>query len=164
MASAKRVTKKERARLALSTLLEREHTALVDESTAKRLRAELPAMSDRMFRNLLRECGLPLAPLVEGVRQDDFEDLERTLLLLAQEYAQADTVRRKQVRAAVIEAKNHAKLAAANEKLAADKRHEKEEMVLWMLTWLENPSIFELWVPLRKIQLATAAARSIPPR
>lgn len=164
MDSAKRVTKKERLRLALSTLLDRHAVTLVDESSAKRLRAELPGMSDRMFRNLLRECGLPLAPLVEGVRQDDFHDLERTLLLLAQEYAEADLARRKQVRAVVIEAKNHAKLAAANEKVSAEKREEKEEMVLWMLTWLENPSIFEIWASLRKVQLATGSARSIPRR
>ncbi|MBS1827481.1 MAG: hypothetical protein JST93_19355 [Acidobacteria bacterium] len=151
-------------RLALSTLLERLAITLIDESTARNLRAELPKMSDRMFRNLLRECGLPLAPLVEGVRQDDFHDLERTLLLLAQEYDQAGAARRKQVRAAVIEAKNHAKLAAANEKVSPEKRLEKEEMVLWMLTWLENPSIFELWAPLRRTQMATATARSTPPR
>ncbi len=140
-------------RVALAALLERDGIALVDEEEARRLRAELPRMSDRMFRDLLRACGLPLAPLVEGVRQDDFQNLERTLLLLAQEYAQGDAARRKVVRGAVIEAKNHAKLVAANEKVAAEKRAEKQEMVLWMLTWLENPAVFELWVPLRKARL-----------
>lgn len=163
MASAKRITKKERIRLALAAILHRDQPPLITESQVLRLRGELPAMSDRLFRDLLRTCGLPLAPLVEGVRQDDFQDLERTLLLLAQEYQQSDTARRKQVRTTVIEAKNHAKLAAANPKVSADKRQEKEEMVLWLLTWLENPSIFEYWVPLRKAQLATAV-RSLPPQ
>jgi hypothetical protein len=31
---------------------------------------------------------------------------------------------------------------------------EKEEMVLWMMTWLENPDVFEAWVPLRKNHLS----------
>jgi hypothetical protein len=162
VASARRVSKKERCRIALSTLLVREAIPLLDEKAAVRLRAELPAMSDRMYRDLLRDCGLPLSPLVEGVRQDDFVHLERTLLLLAQEYEQGDLARRKQVRSAVIEAKNHARLAAANEKVSGEKRAEKDEMVLWTLTWLENPSIFELWVGLRKAQTATEA-RSFPP-
>jgi len=26
----------------------------------------------------------------------------------------------------------------------------KEEMVLWMLTWLENPGVFATWLELRK--------------
>ncbi|MBL8218139.1 MAG: hypothetical protein JNL62_02860 [Bryobacterales bacterium] len=163
MDSAKRITKKERLRLALAALLDRDNPPIISESIAQRLRQELPAMSDRLFRDLLRTCGLPLAPLVEGVRQDDFHDLERTLLLLAQEYQLGDTARRKTVRAAVIEAKNHARLAAANPKVAPVKRAEKDEMVLWLLTWLENPSIFELWVPLRKARLATEA-QSLPPR
>ncbi len=154
MARGKQGTKKERWRVALAALLERDGIVLVDEGAAKRLRTELPRMSDRLFRDLLRVCGLPLAPLVEGVRQDDFHDLERTLLLLAQEYAQGDAARRKVVRGAVITAKNHAKLVAANEKVAAEKRAEKQEMVLWMMTWLENPAVFELWVPLRKGRLS----------
>lgn len=154
MARGKQGTKKERWRVALAALLERDGIVLVDEGAAKRLRTELPRMSDRLFRDLLRVCGLPLAPLVEGVRQDDFHDLERTLLLLAQEYAQGDAARRKVVRGAVITAKNHAKLVVANEKVAAEKRAEKQEMVLWMMTWLENPAVFELWVPLRKGRLS----------
>jgi len=162
--SAKRITKKERLRLALAAILDRDNPPIISESYALRLRQELPAMSDRLFRDLLRTCGLPLAPLVEGVRQDDFHDLERTLLLLGQEYQQGDTVRRKTVRAAVIEAKNHAKLAAANPNVSQAKRAEKDEMVLWLMTWLENPAIFEFWVPLRKSHLATATAQSHPPR
>lgn len=162
MASAKRATKKERLRLALASLIGRESPAILDEATAARWRQELPPMSDHMFRDLLRDCGLPLAPLVEGIRQSEFHELERTLLLLAQEYAQGDTARRKLVRSAVINAKNHARLAAANPNVPAEKRHEKEEMVLWMLTWLENPSIFELWVPLRKSQLTTEDRWTLP--
>lgn len=144
--------KRERLRIELARLLEQERLPLVDEPSAGRLRQALTPMSSRLFRDLLRQCGTPLAPLLEGVRQDTFEDLERTLLLLAQEYSQGDLARKRQVRKMVIEAKNHARLAAANSKVAVEKREQKQEMVLWMLTWLENPAVFELWVPLRKAQ------------
>ena len=33
---------------------------------------------------------------------------------------------------------------------AAEKRAQKEEMVQWMLVWLENPAIFPQWVKLRR--------------
>jgi hypothetical protein len=46
----------------------------------------------------------------------------------------------------VIEAKEHARWAARN----PDKRTEKLEMALWMLTWLENPPLFPQWVRLRR--------------
>lgn len=136
---------------------------MLDGAAAARLRAQLGPVSDAMWRELLRECGLPLAPLLEGVRQDTFENLERTLLLLWQEYAAADREGRRQCRALVIAAKDHARLAARNPKVSEDKRQQKEEMLLWILTWLENPGAFELWVGLRKLRLAATATQSSPP-
>jgi asparagine synthetase B (glutamine-hydrolysing) len=92
------------------------------------------------------------------VRQDDFAHLERTLLQLAQEYRQAgergDRDRQRLSRRAVIEAKDHARLVSHNPKVSRKKQLEKEEMVLWMMTWLENPDVFEAWVPLRKNHLS----------
>lgn len=74
--------------------------------------------------------------MVEGVRQEDLESLERTLLALLGE-------ERKAARTLIIEAKDHAKWA--------NKKHpEKAEMILWMLTWLENPGIFPQWLAIRK--------------
>jgi len=128
---------------------------VIDKTIATRIRQQLPPMSDRTFRDLLRAADTPLAPLVEGIRQDDFHQLERSLLAYAQEYGDAPGDLQKQYRRAVILAKDHARLASRNEKLAAEKRAQKEEMVLWMLTWLENPQVFELWVPLRKAHLTT---------
>jgi hypothetical protein len=46
----------------------------------------------------------------------------------------------------VITSKEHARLAAQN----PAKRAEKEEMILWLLTWLENPPLFAAWVRLRR--------------
>lgn len=133
--------------------MDREKAEVIDAATAQRLRASLPPMSDRLYRDLLRASGEPLDPLVEGVRQDDFHHLERTLLELAQVYSGADSIVRKQVRKLVIEAKDHAKLAARNPQVDEARREEKTEMVLWLMTWLENPAVFELWVPMRKAHL-----------
>lgn len=135
---------------------------MLSVALATRLRAELGTVSDPMWRDLMHGCGIPLAPLVEGVRQDTFENLERTLLLLWQEYA-ATPESRRACRALVIRAKDHARLAARNSKVSEDKRQQKEEMVLWMLTWLENPDAFELWVGLRKQRLAATGTRLFPP-
>lgn len=139
---------------------------MLDPAAAARLRDLLGPVSDAMWRDLLRDCGVPLAPLLAGVRQDTLENLERTLLGLWQQYLQSDTEGKRRCRAIVIQAKDHARLAARNRKLSEDKRTLKEEMLLWLLTWLENPGAFELWVGLRKQRLAAGAAtatRSIPP-
>jgi hypothetical protein len=112
------------------------------------LRTLLAPVSDSYLRRLLRATGLPLAPLVAGVRQDSLPALERSLLDLYEEYAQAqksaDKDKERFCRRLVIEAKDHARWALRRG------RAEKEEMILWMLTWLENPGIFPAWVSLRK--------------
>lgn len=121
---------------------------LVDEAAYGRLRATLPQVSDRTLRTALRESGRPLAPVVEGVRQDSFANLRRTLTALAEEYEAAPAVRRKMLRALVITAKNHADLAARS----ARKRAEKQEMALWIRSWLLNPGVFPAWAELRERQ------------
>jgi len=95
---------------------------------------------------LLRESGVPLAPLVEGVRQETFDALESSLLNLLAEYERGDAAAKTSVRRSVIEAKDHARWAAR----ILDKRAEKQEMALWILTWLENPPLFPQWVRLRR--------------
>lgn len=100
------------------------------------LHAALAPISDSYLRRLLRDSSVPLHPLIEGVRQENLHELERTLLaLLGEERLPARTL--------IIEAKQHARWAI--------KKHpEKQEMILWMLTWLENPGIFPQWLTLRK--------------
>ena len=92
--------------------------------------------------------GIAMAPLVEGVRQDTPENLERTLLALLDEYEKGDAERRRQRRRKVIAAKDHARLALRRE--PADRQALREEAILWMLTWLENPGVFAQWLALRK--------------
>jgi hypothetical protein len=113
----------------------------------------LAPVSESHLRRLVRECGVQLSPLVEGVRQDAEDELERTLLALLAEFEAAriagDRDRMNACRLPVLTAKDHAKWAA---KRAADPelRARKEEMIQWMLVWLENPSIFAQWIHLRR--------------
>jgi hypothetical protein len=109
---------------------------------------ELAPVSESYLRRLVRESGVSLATMLEGVRQDSFESLERTLLALLDEYERGDAARRMEVRRRVIESKDHARRAAS--RFAPSRNPVKDEMVLWMLTWLENPSLFRQWLALRK--------------
>jgi hypothetical protein len=121
----------------------RERAGEIGEEEYGQICRALAPVSAGYLRKLLRESGAALAPLVEGVRQDSMESLERTLLALLGEYERSDPFRRKQIRDLIIEAKDHARLAAR-------RNPQKQEMILWMLTWLENPSLFREWLALRK--------------
>jgi hypothetical protein len=133
-----------KARL-LKEYLDRTRPAHIGADEWREIAAFLAPVSDRTIRKMLRESDWPLDPLVEGVRQDSLGELERTLLALHREYETGDAVRRQACRRAVIVAKDHARF----------RRNEKQEMILWMLTWLENPSLFPLWLRLRKDKLQT---------
>lgn len=124
----------------------------ISEAEFTALKERFAAISEDYLRRVLRRIGVPLAPLVEGVRQDSFESLERTLLAILQEYEAAvvagDRNRMQECRRVVIQAKRHAKLAVA--RMAGQKQKEKNEMLLWLLEWLENPGVFPQWLKLRK--------------
>lgn len=124
-------------------------------------RAALEPVSEATLRKVLRESGLTLDPRVEGVRQDSFDHLERTLRLLAREFSAADADGRATIRGLVIEAKDHARWALPRDDPA--RKAEREEMIRWMLTWLENPEVFPEWIALRKKTAGLTAARSSPP-
>ena len=126
--------------------LEKHRPAQVGEAEFASLRTALAPVSESYLRRLLRECRVPLAPMVEGVRQATFEELEASLLRLLAEYESSDPPRRMAVRRLVITAKEHARLAARN----PAKRPDKEEMILWLTTWLENPPVFREWVSIRR--------------
>jgi hypothetical protein len=120
----------------------------------RELRERLAPISGAYLQKLVRGSGLPLDPVVEGVRQDSFEELERTLIGIGEEYAKAlesgDTERAARCRQAVIIGKQHARLAARRRGVSPETRALKEEMAAWMLLWLENPAIFPTWLSLRK--------------
>jgi len=130
----------------LARWLEERHPPQIGEPEFALLRAELAPVSESYLRRLLRECGVPLDPMVEGIRQGTFAELEASLLRLLAEYESSDPPRRMAVRRLVITAKEHARLAARN----PSKRSDKEEMILWLTTWLENPPVFGEWVSIRR--------------
>ncbi len=129
-------------------LAERRPDRITVEHLAE-LRERLAPVSESYLRRLLRDCGVALDPLVEGVRQDSFEALERTLLALSAEYAAGHKAGARKL---VIEAKDHARLAAR--RLEGDALAARQEMILRMLTWLENPEAFPVWLGLRKAALS----------
>ena len=136
-------------RAELAAWIERERPARIGEPELAAIEAALgPFSSPGYLRRLLRGCGVDLAPIVEGVRQESFESLEQSLLALLDEYERGEAARCKQVRKLVIEAKDHAKFAA--NRLGPARNPAKEEMILWMLTWLENPPLFPEWAQLRR--------------
>ena len=131
----------------LAEWLAQERPNTIGEPQWEALMAALTPITENYLRRLLRASGLPLAPLVEGVRQESLDALELSLVRLWKEYEHGDAARRARVRRLVITAKDHARWAARK---SASKKAEKEEMMLWMLTWLENPPVFPEWVRLRR--------------
>jgi hypothetical protein len=119
----------------------------VDEERFAALKTALAPVSESYLRRLLRESGAPLAPLVEGVVLKSSAHLERTLLALAAEYEMSDVSRRRTARSLVIEAKDRLRWS-----LKKAPTGEKGEHLLWLMTWLENPDAFPLWVRIRKRQ------------
>ena len=120
--------------------------ARIGEAEFTHLRAALAPISESYLRRLARSCGTPLDVMVDGVRQGTFDELDESLRNLLDEYERGDPPRRAAVRRLVITAKDHARLAS---RIAA-KRAEKEEMILWLTTWLENPPVFPDWVRIRR--------------
>lgn len=117
----------------------------------------LAPISESYVRHLLAETGIPVEPPFGGVRQKTFAELEQSLLDLEQAYTHAkdtgDRTRAQLCRNVVIQAKDRARLAAHSPKATPEKQAVKEEMVQWMLVWLDNPGVFPAWVKLRRLKL-----------
>jgi hypothetical protein len=138
----------------LASWIHEHHPAEIGESELDHIRAELAPISESYLHKLLRECGAHLHPLVDGVRQSDLDELEESLRILADFYEFGDATRRMKTRKLVITAKDHARLASRAKSATPEKQAEKQEMILWLTTWLENPPLFPGWVQLRRKQLA----------
>jgi hypothetical protein len=122
------------------------------------LAAILAPVSESYLRRLLAETGLPVELPYGGVKQKTFEELEQSLIEMERVYTPAkehgDSALAQLCRNAVIQAKEHARLAARSPKTSNAKKAAKEEMARWMLVWLENPAIFPEWVKLRKPKMS----------
>lgn len=150
--------KQPQKRAKLLAWIDRHKPARIGESEWAELASEIAPVSESYLRRLLRDLPVPLAPLIEGVRQDSYDALERTLLALCDEYQSAretgDQARMAECRRLVITAKDHARWAGRSAKATPEKVAEKGEMAQWMLVWLENPGLFPQWVRLRRRNLA----------
>jgi hypothetical protein len=137
--------KKRGKRSELAAWLDRAQPAQIGEPEFEAIRAALAPISESYLTKLLRESGVALAPMIQGVRQSNLEELETSLLSLLDEYGRSDALRRNAIRRVVITAKDHARWSARR----AANPEQKQEMILWMTTWLENPAVFPDWVRLR---------------
>lgn len=130
----------------------RRPAAITGEVWAELLR-DLAPVSETYLRGVLRDTGLPFAQPWAGVRQKTFDELEQSLLELRAVYAEAMAGGRRDLarycRRQVISAKSHARFAARSHARAA----QKQEMVEWMLVWLNDPEVFPEWARLRKSRL-----------
>jgi hypothetical protein len=128
----------------------------IGESELDHIREALAPISESYLHKLLRESGAHLHPLVDGVHQGNLDELEASLRLLADFYEFGDAARRMKTRKLVITAKDHARLASRAKSATPEKQAEKQEMILWLTTWLENPPLFSDWVRIRRRQLEPA--------
>jgi hypothetical protein len=125
-------------RAKLAEWIDQRKPSIIGQQEFDQLAEVLSPISDSYLRKLLRDSGAPLAPMVEGVRQSNLGALELSLLALLAEYEPGDAGHRKAVRRLVITAKEQARWT------------NKQEHVLWLTVWLENPPLFPAWARLRR--------------
>ena len=125
--------------------------ARIAEAVWLDLLQQIAPVSESYLRDLLRDTGLPFDQPYSGIRQHTFEELEASLRGMLEVYlaatAEGNRQRARYCRRQVIAAKDRAKFLVK-------KQPRKEEMVQWMLVWLENPEVFPAWVDARKRTLA----------
>jgi len=135
---------------ALGDYLAARQPAAITEAVWRELLRALAPISESYLRELLRKTGLPFEQPYAGVRQKSLAELEESLREMLAVYSSAkaaeDREKARYCRRQVIGAKDRARFAARN----PEKRALKEEMVQWMLVWLENPEVFPAWVEIRK--------------
>jgi hypothetical protein len=110
------------------------------------LRAAFPDVSESSLRDWLREAGIRLPQPHRGVWTKTLDELEESLNDMAEAYRTEPKI----CRSLVITAKDRTRFASRNPKVEEAKRAEKEEMVQWMLVWLDDPAMFATWVRLRR--------------
>lgn len=124
------------ARLLADEGAELRHAEIMELDVERRLESPY----DAMFRNVLKfsDFKQTLASLrrLENLRKKFIAENDREGLRLMREIA--------------LKGKSRARMISKNEKVAADKRAEKQEIAEWFTVWLQNPEVFESWVTLRQ--------------
>lgn len=106
-------------------------------------------VSESYLRRLLRHSGIPLSPLVEGVSLESLDESRRTLRALSELYVTADSTVRSTLRQRVIEGKTRLRFLVPKTPDPVQ-RALREEMLLQVSIWLENPGVFPVWLGLRE--------------
>ena len=139
---------------ALRDYLAARQITAVGEAEWRELLRELAPISEAYLRELLRRSGLPFAQPYNGIHQQTFRELECTLRDMLAAYAleveAGDREQARYCRRQVIAAKERARWITRSPKTQPEKKAEKEEMLRWILVWLENPPVFPAWVEVRK--------------
>jgi hypothetical protein len=138
----------------LREYLEAERPAAITETVWRELLTRLAPVSETYLRELLRQTELPFEQPYAGIRQHTFEELEQSLREMLRVYSEAkaagDRGRARYCRRQAIGAKDRARFLARDARTPPERKALKEEMVEWMLVWLENPEVFPAWVEARK--------------
>jgi len=105
--------------------------------------------------------GIP-TDLRNRVHTATHEQAKASLLVMATEYADAaDATRAEDVRRTVRRAKDRVRLLLRGS-LSPEKRQAKQEILEWMLVWLENPLVFKSWIEIRTRPIRDCCDDSIP--
>ncbi len=162
--TAKQATSRQLRLAGIAEIAASRRWSVVDLAAWDELRRAFPSVAESTLRHDLFETGLPLDPLVEGVRFDTLEDLCRSLAALAACHRASIGGRPEQpitpARKRVIEGRRKAEAVLRNPKVAAEKRESMREKFLWLRTWLENPDLFADWARLRMKKIRNPAEAS----
>ncbi len=124
------------ARILADEGAELRHAEIMELDAARRIESPY----DAKFRNILKFSDFKQT--LVSIRQ--LENLRKKFL------AENDREGLRLVKETTIKGKQRAQMIAKNEKVAPEKRAEKQEIVEWFTIWLQNPAIFESWVSLRQ--------------
>ena len=102
--------------------------------------APVASFRDPMFPGVTRCLPVPPPATLRGM-----------LAVYAEAISTGNREKARYCRRQVIAAKDRAKFTAKNPRTPEDKRAEKEEMVQWMMVWLENPEVFPAWAEARRM-------------
>lgn len=124
------------ARLLADEGAELRHAEIMELDVERRLESPY----DAMFRNVLKFSDFKQT--LSSLRR--LENLRRKFL------AENDREGLRQMREIALKGKSRAQMISKNEKVAPEKRAEKQEIAEWFTIWLQTPEVFENWVVLRQ--------------
>ena len=124
------------ARLLADEGAELRHAEIMELDVERRLESPYAAM----FRNILKFSDFKQA--LVSIRR--LENLRKKFA------SENDREGLRQARETAIKGKRRAQMISKNEKVAPEKRAEKQEIAEWFTIWLQNPEVFESWVALRQ--------------